>query len=758
MKTFTTLLLVMLYATSATAGGLRGGGNNAAIANAASTDRSNCFSLRKKHCKKRSDCAWWGVQGTCNPKKGGARPTPAPTPPAARCQHDHTTPLDGHEAPFAWKTHANGSRNAQSLFKQRIAPSCCAESATEATTLSWPDFMATVDPWCAENKPLTVPCGTKVLVDGAELGGAPIALKGLYVEGELEFVDSGVGVELRSEFVFNCGTIRAGTLTERFEGALDIVLTGQTELWWRGSSFGKTGFVTHGGETFLRSASCDKTTWTRLAATAPRGATRLTVQLGEEDDGGIEAETAWAVGDKLLVTSSSFFPKDRAGVQSEVAEIAAIGPDGRTVTLAAGLKHAHLGCEASDPMCVMASEVAPLSRNIVVRGEAACTATQKCGHFMMSHTNHGTVCGVEFTNMGQRITKGKYPLHFHAGWYAPELVVRSNAVHASFNRGMVVHAMRRMTIVDNTVYNTLGHNFMLEDGVEELNTLVHNLAVHPKPVDWRPSVGCCAQAAADTDGENEDEEGENEDATNKKPSCAGVTKDTCGNRSDGVPNAFWIPNPRNAFIDNTGVAELGKAFRIETRSVIGDTVLWFSREAKNTGRGGKIKNVVPMGFWADGDYYGYAGNVAHSSKSGFMNYPMLRPRGEARYDGYVAWRNFAAITVRNSGKALVVNDATLVENHYAVRAHISKSRVRVTRSRIVGSSDKKRFRKNSLPFKMKKTDHVCTTLGSISADEATLSWARDHGGFKRAAALLGDEDAVCKECPKLCKKTSSNKM
>merc|ERR1712098_518302 len=205
-----------------------------------------------------------------------------------------------------------------------------------------------------------------------------------------------------------------------------------------------------------------------------------------------------------------------------------------------------------------------------------------------------------------------------------------------------------------------------------------------------------------------------------------------GNRSDGVPNAFWIPNPKNALIDNTGVAELGKAFRIETRSVIGDTVLWFAPEARKIGRKGKIKNSVPMGFSADGEFFGYSGNTAHSSSIGFLNYPMLRPNGPraANYQGYVAWRNHMGISVRNSGRPLKVTGATLVENNYAVLAHIFKSRVVVTNSRIVAGRGK------TLPFKMKKT----------KSDDATKRWARCHGDFfstsnmkvsKDAQALLG---------------------
>lgn len=770
MKTIMASLFLAMLCASANAGGLRG---NAIV------ESSSCTTIRQgKQCKKRNDCAWHKPlkkqPGTCKPKKvsggnGNSNPPAGPPPPAQRCPglHDHTTPLAGVAPPFAWKTKADGSRNAYNRFAGRIAQSCCDVPATEATTFTWAEFVAGQNPWCVANKPVTIPCGTKVLMGGTAAADRTIALKGLYVEGELEFVDAGGDLELRTDFVLNCGVLRAGAPGRRYASKLDIVLTGETELWWRGSSFGKAGFVTHGGETYLRSASCDKTTWTHLAADADAGARELTVRV----DTSLAADTAWRVGDQLLVTTTGFHVKSPKHVQSEVVTIAGFKADGRTVELAApGLRHKHLGCGAaagggagggrSAAGCVMAAEVAPLSRNVQVRGEDASAGRQRGGHFMMSHTNHGTICGVEFGPfLGQRITKGKYPLHFHAGWNAPELVVKSNAVHHSFNRGMVVHAMRNMVIVDNTVYDTLGHNFMLEDGVEERNKLEHNLGVLPRSVDWRPSKGCCAHAPADDDGDNDGPEGngDNDDDENDggegglrrlasfqqrakedAARCPGVTKDTCGNRSDGVPNAFWIPNPRNALIDNTGVAELGKAFRIETRSVVGDTVLWFQPEARNVGRKGKIKNVVPMGFSAKDEagalkFFGFAGNTAHSSSIGFLNYPMLRPGGPraAQYDRYTAWRNHMGISVRNSGRPLKITGATLVENNYAVLAHIFKSRVAVTDSKIVRSRGK-----NSLPFKMKKTKNVQKTLAAIKADEGTKTWARDHGGFTHKDATI----------------------
>ena len=181
--------------------------------------------------------------------------------------------------------------------------------------------------------------------------------------------------------------------------------------------------MTHGGETFLRGASCDKVTWTRLATTAEVGDTFLSVRTAN-----LAHDTAWRKGDTLLITSTAG-PKT-AREQTELVTIAAVGPGSDEVTLAAPLKFEHAGCEEGGDdeavpglPCVIAAEVAPLSRNIRVRGEESCKAKELCGHTMFAHTDTGTVCGVEFSNLGQKIMKGRYPLHLHMAarrMFAPE--------------------------------------------------------------------------------------------------------------------------------------------------------------------------------------------------------------------------------------------------------------------------------------------------------------------------------------------------
>ena len=345
-------------------------------------------------------------------------PTPAPTraaapdacAPGAFGAHDHSKPLPGQQAPMAWKTMPNSKkRNPNNRFEQRLAKRCCTPKQT-TVTLGWAAFLATQP--CAAHAPVTIPCGTKVRIDGAELGGKAIELVGLYVEGELEFVD-GTDVALKTDFIFNCGTFRIGTPERRHQSKVDITLTGagplegRQSVMWRGSDFGQTGFVTFGGLTYIRAAHCERTTWTRLAAPAQAGATELKLQLAD-----VGTETAWRVGERLLVVTTD----NKGPAHAEIVTIAGFGADGRTVRINEALARVHDGCEADGEdqvipglPCTLAAEVAPLQRNVVIHGEESCKDVQACGHFVIAHTNKGLVCGAEFHTMGQRTNKGKYP-------------------------------------------------------------------------------------------------------------------------------------------------------------------------------------------------------------------------------------------------------------------------------------------------------------------------------------------------------------
>ncbi|NAV69359.1 hypothetical protein FGF93_25280, partial [Salmonella sp. zj-f50] len=64
------------------------------------------------------------------------------------------------------------------------------------------------------------------------------------------------------------------------------------------------------------------------------------------------------------------------------------------------------------------AEVGLLSRNIVVRSDEkakdpASASYQKGGHVMIMAGSQARFNWVEFRNMGQKSTFGRYPVHFH---------------------------------------------------------------------------------------------------------------------------------------------------------------------------------------------------------------------------------------------------------------------------------------------------------------------------------------------------------
>ena len=199
------------------------------------------------------------------------------------------------------------------------------------------------------------------------------------------------------------------------------------------------------------------TPWTRLAATAPAGATTLALASA--------ATGSWGVGDELALASTDFDP-----YQTERVKVAAVA--GARVTLAAPLRFKHYG--QVDGGMDQRAEVALLTRSIRVVGAddapgigchtivlegftgepAGCevaagwrgaTAGRRRdalprhpAHPYPSAAVH--VEGVEYTNCGQADSHGRYPVHFHMAARVPAgTYVRAAAVHDSNFRAYTLH-------------------------------------------------------------------------------------------------------------------------------------------------------------------------------------------------------------------------------------------------------------------------------------------------------------------------------
>lgn len=224
----------------------------------------------------------------------------------------------------------------------------------------------------------------------------------------------------------------------------------------------------------------------------------------------------WQPGGRVVVPDSrQADPRPEKGFvsQTETAEIAAVSPDGRTLTLAAPLAHAHPGARDVDGELDYLPHVAYLASNLVLLSENPGGTR---GHAQFLHRADADVRFVLFRDLGRTTAEeldptvfdedgnatyigtnqpGRYPLHAHhlTGPEIPQengrqFTFGGNAIDGGedehlFKWGIAIHASHYGVVRGNTVYNYAGAGIVTEDGSESHNLFTHNFAVRSAAVD-----------------------------------------------------------------------------------------------------------------------------------------------------------------------------------------------------------------------------------------------------------------------------------
>ncbi|XP_055974733.1 inactive cell surface hyaluronidase CEMIP2 isoform X1 [Sorex fumeus] len=250
----------------------------------------------------------------------------------------------------------------------------------------------------------------------------------------------------------------------------------------------------------------------------------------------------------------------------------------------------------------MRAEVGILTRNVVIQGEMedSCYAENSCqffdydtfgGHVMISKNFTSVhLSYVELKYMGQQ-QLGRYPVHFHLcgdvdskGGYRPGTLVDGLSIHHSFSRCITVHGTNGLLIKDTIGFDTLGHCFFLEDGIEQRNTLFHNLGLLTKPGTLLP--------------------------TDRNISvCTAMREKVFGNYVP-VPatdcmavSTFWIAHPNNNLINNAAAGSQ-------------DAGIWYLFHKEATGESSGLQlsakpELTPLGIF-------YNNRVHSSFKAGLF--------------------------------------------------------------------------------------------------------------------------------------------
>jgi hypothetical protein len=417
--------------------------------------------------------------------------------------------------------------------------------------------------------------GEKVIIGkdrNVILDVSPPALGGLSIDGKLTFSND-ADLELTTEWVMLHGELQIGTESRPHTRKATITLTDNVKGEDVMAGMGDRGIMISGGTLNLHGDRSH--TWTKLASTANAGATTIQV---------LDA-SGWRVGDQIILASTDFDPR-----QAEKRTITAVS--GNTLTLDSKLDFMHFGKITFD--VDERGEVGLLTRNIKIQASADAEQSFLGGHIMAMPSSRMHVSGVELTRMGQNLTLARYPIHWHLVGEGKGQYIKNAAIHDTYNRCVTVHGTNNLQVENNVTYNTVGHCFFLEDGIENGNQFVRNLAIQTKCHTSKPCVPTNLAAAGES-ANFDDRQAVRQNGQQSKDVLL---------PSDNTVASFWITNPDNIYRDNVAAGSDSNGF-------------WLSLPEHPNGQfeGTEIsKNTWPRRT----PFREFKGNVAHSNYDGFM--------------------------------------------------------------------------------------------------------------------------------------------
>jgi cell migration-inducing and hyaluronan-binding protein len=415
---------------------------------------------------------------------------------------------------------------------------------------------------------VTIARDTEVILDVDAKG-----LRSLTVDGKLTFSNDR-DLELETDWIYlRGGALEIGTEARPHTHNAIITLTDKVpgeDI----NTMGDRGIMLMRGTLELHGDR--ENAWTKLAKTAQKGANRIEVLNA----------AGWRAGDEIVLASTDFNPR-----QAERRKVTAVS--GNTLTLDRPLEYMHFG-EITFGVDER-GEVGLLTRNIRIQASEDADSNYFGGHIMAMSGSIMKVSGIELSRMGQHLTLARYPIHWHLIGDGEGQYIRNASIHDTYSRCVTVHGTNNVKIENNVTYNTVGHCFFVEDGIETGNEFIRNLAIQTK---CHPTLDCVPTNLA-ANGEMDPKYADR--AAYREASFHG------GNTllpSDNTVASFWITNPDNSYIDNVAAGSDQVGF-------------WLSiPEHPN---GAFLGSEVSLNTWPRRTpLREFRGNTAHSNFDGFL--------------------------------------------------------------------------------------------------------------------------------------------
>jgi hypothetical protein len=318
----------------------------------------------------------------------------------------------------------------------------------------------------------------------------PPKLKKLVIDGRLIVADRDMRIE--ADEIDVTGALEIGSERHRFAHNAQVVLDGA-------SAGTGTIAISNGGRVDLWGKK--SVAWTHLSQTVAAGASELV----------LDAAVDWQPGDRIAIAPSGYDAR-------EVEERMIVARDGVHVRLDTPLRYRHWGTQ-TDGVDERA-EIGLLTHNITITSDAQAAVSEIGGQVMIMGGGRLRASGVAFSGLGKRGKLGQYPVHFHLAGDANGSLVEASSISHSHNRCLTIHGTSNVLVRDNVAFDTIGHCYFLEDGVEMGNTFERNLGMLTRAADPKYAVL----------------------------------------ETDLLPATFWISNPANTVRGNVAAGSQGTGF------------------------------------------------------------------------------------------------------------------------------------------------------------------------------------------------------
>jgi plastocyanin len=472
------------------------------------------------------------------------------------------------------------------------------------------------------------------------------ALRALQIDGTLTLADR--DLEITAGWVMvHGGKLQIGSETQPFARKATITLTGNASdesIMGMGTKF--LGAML-GGTIEMYSTSAAKLTWTKLAQTAPPGATTIQV---------LEA-TKWAVGDEIVLAPTGY-----DHTQAEVVTVTNVSADGKTINFSPALQFQHWGTlQTIEGQTVdQRAEVGLLTRNIVVRsdpisvepfsngpnalnnpGELAADPAKRFGGHVMIMDGKARVSGVQFIDLGQATRLGRYAFHWHLTGDGTGQFIKNSSVKNSYTRGIVVHGTDNVLVEGNVVYNTVSHNYIFaEDGSEDGNRYLRNLGIRTTLLPQKHRIF-------------------------KDDPSTPLDSNRARRQDEHRPSNFWGLSANNSFIGNAAAGSEGNGFHFARKGQQPDLSKFEFRD-----------NVAHTNFQTNGGNDMYPPNARGH---GLFVVPVTSP--PMVFKNFTAYKN-AVSGAWLEGDSTILREAILADNNAGALVFTS----RIEKSLIVGQT------------------------------------------------------------------------